>query len=76
MERHALKEAQLALRSGAIRSAALLDLVENNIIRTFAVVGTPEQCAVEIRALLALGFQGVSCSLAPVSRSSNCVGLR
>jgi len=41
-----------------------------------AVVGTPEQCAAQIRTLLALGFQGVSCNLAAVNRPSNYLGLR
>jgi 5,10-methylenetetrahydromethanopterin reductase len=54
----------------------LLDLVDDTLTRAFAVVGTPEQCADQVRALLALGFQGVSCNLAPVRRSSNYVGLR
>jgi 5,10-methylenetetrahydromethanopterin reductase len=36
---------------------ALLDLVDDTLTRAFAVVGTPEQCADQIRALLALGFQ-------------------
>jgi 5,10-methylenetetrahydromethanopterin reductase len=55
---------------------ALLDLVDDALTRAFAVVGTPEQCADQIRALLALGFRGVSCNLAPVVRSSNYLGLR
>ena len=55
---------------------ALLDLIDDELARSFAVVGTPEQCADQIRTLLALGFQGVSCNLAPVIRSSNYVGLR
>jgi 5,10-methylenetetrahydromethanopterin reductase len=55
---------------------ALLGLVDDNLTRAFAVVGTPEQCAVQIRELLALGFKGVSCNLAPVNRSSNYTGLR
>ena len=54
----------------------LLDLIDDALTRAFAVVGTPEQCADQIRALLALGFQGVSCNLAPVIRSSNYAGLR
>jgi 5,10-methylenetetrahydromethanopterin reductase len=55
---------------------ALLDLVDDDLTRAFAVVGTPDQCADQIRTLLALGFQGVSCNLAPVIRGSNYVGLR
>ena len=54
----------------------LLDLVDDALARAFAVVGTPEQCADQIRTLLALGFQGVSCNLAPVIGSSNYIGVR
>jgi 5,10-methylenetetrahydromethanopterin reductase len=55
---------------------ALLDLVDDALARAFAVVGTSEQCAEQIRAVLALGFQGVSCNLAPVIRATNYIGLR
>lgn len=55
---------------------ALLALVDDSLARAFAVVGTPEQCAHQIRALLALGFRGVSCNLAPVLHTSNHLGLR
>ncbi len=55
---------------------ALLDLIDDDLTRAFAVVGTPAQCANQIRELLAMGFQGVSCNLAPVIRSSNYLGLK
>jgi 5,10-methylenetetrahydromethanopterin reductase len=55
---------------------ALFDLIDDDLTRAFAVVGTPEQCAEQIRAVLALGFQGVSCNLAPVIGGSNHAGLR
>jgi 5,10-methylenetetrahydromethanopterin reductase len=55
---------------------AMLELVDDELARAFAIVGTPEQCAEQIRALLALGFQGVSCNLAAVNRDSNYLGLR
>jgi 5,10-methylenetetrahydromethanopterin reductase len=55
---------------------ALLELVDDDLARAFAVVGTPEQCAAQVSALLALGFQGVSCNLAPVNRASNYLGLK
>ena len=54
----------------------LLELVDDSLARAFAVVGTPEQCSDQIRTLLAMGFRGVSCNLAPVIRASNYVGLR
>ena len=55
---------------------ALLGLVDDDLARAFSVVGTPEQCAAQVRAILALGFQGLSCNLAPVNRDSNYQGLR
>lgn len=55
---------------------ALLTLVDDDLARAFAIVGTPAQCAAQLRAVLALGFQGVSCNLAAVNRESNYAGLR
>jgi 5,10-methylenetetrahydromethanopterin reductase len=54
----------------------MLELVDDDLARAFAVVGTPAQCAEQIRALLAMGFQGVSCNLAAVNRASNYLGLK
>lgn len=54
----------------------MLELVDDDLTRAFAIVGTPEQCAAQIRTLLELGFHGVSCNLAPVNRDSNYLGLR
>ena len=51
-------------------------LVDDDLARAFAIVGTPEQCAAQVRALLDMGFKGLSCNLAPVNRSSNYLGLR
>jgi 5,10-methylenetetrahydromethanopterin reductase len=55
---------------------AMLELVDDDLARAFAVVGTPEHCAAQIKTLLAMGFQGISCNLAAVNRSSNYLGLR
>jgi 5,10-methylenetetrahydromethanopterin reductase len=55
---------------------ALLDLIDDDLARAFSVVGTPQQCAEQIRALLALGFRGLSCNLAPVNRASNYLGFK
>ena len=55
---------------------ALFDLVDDELARAFAVVGTPAQCAAQVRSLLSLGFEGVSCNLAPVIRDSNYLGLK
>jgi alkanesulfonate monooxygenase SsuD/methylene tetrahydromethanopterin reductase-like flavin-dependent oxidoreductase (luciferase family) len=54
----------------------MLALVDDELARAFAIVGTPAQCAAQIRSLLAMGFQGVSCNLAAVNRDSNYRGLR
>lgn len=55
---------------------ALLDLVDADLARAFAIAGTPAQCAEQLRAVQALGFRGVSCNLAAVRRDSNYAGLR
>ncbi len=55
---------------------ALLELVDADLARAFAVAGTPAQCADQLRAVLALGFRGVSCNLAAVRRDTNYAGLR
>lgn len=54
----------------------LFDLIDDDLARAFAIVGTPQHCADQIRELLAMGFQGVSCNLAAVMRDSNHLGLR
>jgi alkanesulfonate monooxygenase SsuD/methylene tetrahydromethanopterin reductase-like flavin-dependent oxidoreductase (luciferase family) len=74
---HALKEARgWYFDLARYDPPAMLDLVDDDLARAFAVVGTPAQCAAQIRALLALGFQGVSCNLAAVHRDTNYLGLR
>lgn len=54
----------------------MLRLVDAELARQFAIVGTPEQCAQQLRDLLDLGFGGVSCNLAAVNRDSMFEGLR
>ncbi|MDG1410566.1 MAG: LLM class flavin-dependent oxidoreductase [Acidimicrobiales bacterium] len=54
----------------------MLRLIDADLARQFAVVGTPEQCAAQLRALMQLGFNGVSCNLAAVARDSMFDGLR
>ncbi len=53
----------------------MLRLVDADLARMFAIVGTPEQCAVQMQDLLDLGFDGVSCNLAAVNRDSMFEGL-
>ena len=55
---------------------AMLDLIDGDLARKFAIVGTPQQCASQLRDLMALGFGGVSCNLAAVNRGSMYEGLR
>lgn len=54
----------------------MLRLVDAELARQFAIVGTPSQCAAQLRTLMDLGFEGVSCNLAAVQRESMYVGLR
>ncbi|MDG1368375.1 MAG: LLM class flavin-dependent oxidoreductase [Acidimicrobiales bacterium] len=54
----------------------MLRLIDADLARQFAIVGTPEQCAVQLGELLDMGFDGVSCNLAAVNRDSMFAGLR
>lgn len=54
----------------------MLRLIDADLARQFAIVGTPAQCADQLHALMDLGFDGVSCNLAAVNRSSMYEGLR
>lgn len=53
----------------------MLRLIDADLARKFAIVGTPEQCARQMRELFDLGFDGVSCNLAAVNRNSMFEGL-
>ncbi len=53
----------------------MLRLIDGDLARQFAIVGTPEQCAAQLRELLDLGFAGVSCNLAAVQRDTMYAGL-
>jgi alkanesulfonate monooxygenase SsuD/methylene tetrahydromethanopterin reductase-like flavin-dependent oxidoreductase (luciferase family) len=53
----------------------LIELIDAELARQFAIVGTPEQCAEQLQALLALGVDGVSFNLAAVARGSMFDGL-
>lgn len=54
----------------------MLRLIDADLARKFAIVGTPEQCATQMQELLDLGFDGVSCNLAAVNRDNMFEGLR
>lgn len=53
----------------------MLRLIDSDLARKFAIVGTPQQCAQQMSDLLELGFDGVSCNLAAVNRDSMFEGL-
>lgn len=53
-------------------------LIDDELATAFAVAGTPAECVTQLRAVLDLGFDGVSCNLAAVRRPDNTMadGLR
>ena len=53
----------------------LFDLVEEDWMRRYAVVGTPEEIPEQIRAVTDLGFTSASLNLAAVNRSTMAEGL-
>ena len=54
----------------------MLALIDGDLARQFAIVGTPDQCAQQLSTLLDLGFEGVSCNLAAVRRPTMREGLQ
>jgi 5,10-methylenetetrahydromethanopterin reductase len=57
---------------------AIDELITDDLVRRFAVAGTPEECAEQVQAVLGLGFTSVSGNLAAVRRPGNTMaeGLR
>ena len=51
-------------------------LVDDDLVRRFAVAGTPDECAELTRDVLALGFSSASMNLAAPRRGSLYEGLR
>jgi 5,10-methylenetetrahydromethanopterin reductase len=51
-------------------------LVDDDLVRRFAIAGTPDECAQLTRDILALGFTSVSMNLAAPRRGSLYEGLR
>lgn len=49
----------------------LESLVDYDLVRSFAIVGTPKEAAEQLKEILNLGFTQVSCNLASVRRSDN-----
>lgn len=52
------------------------DLVDADLVRHFAIAGTPEECLEQARAVVALGFSSISMNLAAVRWGSMYAGLR
>jgi 5,10-methylenetetrahydromethanopterin reductase len=75
-------EAALARSSGwyfdhdRVDDPALENLVDDDLVRRFAVAGTPDECAELTRDVLALGFTSASMNLAAPRRGSLYEGLR
>jgi 5,10-methylenetetrahydromethanopterin reductase len=55
---------------------ALDELVDDDLVRRFAIAGTPDECAELTREVLALGFTSASMNLAAPRRGSLYEGLR
>ena len=51
-------------------------LITDDLVRRFAIAGTPTECAELTRDVLALGFTSVSMNLAATRRDSMYAGLR
>jgi len=47
---------------------ALEDLIDDGLVRAFAIAGTPAECLAQLDGTLRLGFSSVSCNLAAVRR--------
>jgi 5,10-methylenetetrahydromethanopterin reductase len=56
--------------------AELNELVDDDLVRRFAIAGTPAECAELTRDVLALGFTSVSMNLAATRRETMHSGLR
>jgi 5,10-methylenetetrahydromethanopterin reductase len=55
---------------------ALDELIDDDLVRRFAIVGTPDECAELTREVLSLGFTSISMNLAAPRRSSMFEGLK
>jgi 5,10-methylenetetrahydromethanopterin reductase len=51
-------------------------LIDDDLVRRFAIAGTPAECAELTRAVMRLGFTSASMNLAAPRRASMCEGLR
>lgn len=57
---------------------AIGGLVDDDLVNQFAIAGTPDECVAQMREIVKLGFQSISCNLAAVKRPDNTMtaGLR
>ena len=55
---------------------ALDTLIDDDLVRRYAIAGTPDECIELVNAVLALGFDGASMNLAAPRRDSMYAGLR
>ena len=46
-------------------------LIDDELVEAFAVVGTPDECVDQLRAIVDLGFTSVSCNLGAVRHGGN-----
>jgi 5,10-methylenetetrahydromethanopterin reductase len=55
---------------------AIDELIDDDLVRRYAIAGTPDECIELTREVLGLGFQGASMNLAAPRRESMYAGLR
>ena len=54
---------------------ALDQLIDNRLVEAFTIVGTPDECAQQLEAVLDMGFASVSLNLAATARRTAAEGL-
>ena len=54
---------------------ALDHLIDNRLVEAFTIVGTPDECAQQLEAVLDMGFTSVSLNLAATARRTAAEGL-
>ncbi len=54
---------------------ALDQLIDNRLVEAFTIVGTPDECAQQLEAVLDMGFTSVSLNLAATARRTAAEGL-
>ena len=54
---------------------ALDQLIDNRLVEAFTIVGTPDECAQQLEAVLDMGFTSISLNLAATARRTAAEGL-